>query len=121
MWRSTIGNASQAALVRSCRAQASRRGSARTRAEACSSCFYTRRAFRSDLSLWGQWCRSRRIQPVAAGSADVAAWIRALAGTQATDLKPRAMATIERYLVHVGWAYRMAGLTYPTSHPLVML
>lgn len=29
------------------------------------------------------------------------------------------MATIERYLVHVGWAYRMAGLSDPTSDPLV--
>lgn len=29
------------------------------------------------------------------------------------------MATIERYLVHLGWAYRMAGLTDPTADPLV--
>jgi len=79
----------------------------------------TRRAVRSDLTLWGQWCRGRHVQPAAAGPADVAAWIRALAGTEATDLKTRAMATIERYLVHVGWAYRMAGLTDPTSDPLV--
>jgi integrase len=79
----------------------------------------TRRAFRSDLILWGQWCRSRRVQPAAAGPADVAAWIRVLAGTEASDIRSRAMTTIERYLVHVGWAYRMAGLSDPTSDPLV--
>ncbi|WP_133085172.1 tyrosine-type recombinase/integrase [Novosphingobium sp. TCA1] len=79
----------------------------------------TRRAFRSDLGLWGQWCHSRRIAPGSAEPADVAAWIRALAGIDPSDLKTRAMATIERYLVHVGWAYRMAGLTDPTADPLV--
>lgn len=79
----------------------------------------TRRAFRSDLTLWGQWCRLRRVEPAVARPADVAAWIRALSGTETCDLKTRAMATIERYLVHVGWAYRMAGLTDPTSDPLV--
>lgn len=79
----------------------------------------TRRAFRSDLTLWGQFCRVRRVQPAAAGPADVAAWIRVLAGTETSDVKTRAMATIERYLVHVGWAYRMAGLIDPTSDPLV--
>jgi integrase len=31
----------------------------------------------------------------------------------------RAIATIERYLVHLGWAYRMAGLADPTADPLV--
>lgn len=79
----------------------------------------TRRAFRSDLTLWGQWCRSWRVQPAVAEPADVAAWIRALAGIDTSDIKTRAMATIERYLVHVGWAYRMAGLADPTSDPLV--
>lgn len=79
----------------------------------------TRRAFRSDLTLWGQWCHSRRIVPGAAEPADVAAWIRALAGIDPSSVKTRAMATIERYLVHVGWAYRMAGLTDPTAAALV--
>lgn len=79
----------------------------------------TRRAFRSDLTLWGHWCRSRRVQPAAAGPSDIAAWIRVLAGTEASGLKTRAMATVERYLVHVGWAYRMAGLSDPTADPLV--
>lgn len=79
----------------------------------------TRRAFRSDLGLWGAWCRKRGVMPCAVAPADVAAWIRALAGIDPSDLKTRAMATIERYLVHVGWAYRMAGLTDPTADPLV--
>ena len=81
----------------------------------------TRRAFRSDLSLWGQWCRHRHVPAHAAAPTDVAAWIRALAGIDPSDLKPRAMATIEHYLVHVGWAYRMAGLSDPTADPLVRL
>jgi integrase len=79
----------------------------------------TRRAFRSDLSLWGQWCRRHGVPARAADAAAVAAWIRALAGIDAADGKIRAMATIERYLVHVGWAYRMAGLADPTADPLV--
>lgn len=49
----------------------------------------------------------------------MAAWIRALVGIDSCDNKPRAAATIERYLVHVGWAYRMAGLADPTADPPV--
>ncbi len=79
----------------------------------------TRRAFRSDLGLWGQWCRQRGVAPGAAAPSDVAAWVRALAGVDPSDQTVRAMATIERYLVHVGWAYRMAGLADPTADPLV--
>lgn len=79
----------------------------------------TRRAFRSDLGLWGQWCRKRGVLPGEAAPADVAAWIRALAGVDRSDQTVRAMATIERYLVHVGWAYRMTGLSDPTADPLV--
>jgi len=79
----------------------------------------TRRAFRSDLFLWGQWCRKRGVAASDVAPADVAAWIRALAGIDSSDAKPRAAATIERYLVHVGWAYRMTGLPDPTADPLV--
>lgn len=79
----------------------------------------TRRAFRSDLTLWGGWCRKHGVSAREASSADVAAWIRALAGIDTSDGSPRAAATIERYLVHVGWAYRMAGLSDPTADPLV--
>lgn len=79
----------------------------------------TRRAFRSDLALWSAWCRTRRVDPGQAAPADVAAWIRALAGVDSSDQTVRAMATIERYLVHVGWAYRMAVRTDPTADPLV--
>jgi len=81
----------------------------------------TRRAFRSDLTLWGAWCRKRRVAAAEATPALVAAWVRALAGIDPSDETPRAMATIERYLVHVGWAYRMAGLADPTAAPLVKL
>ena len=81
----------------------------------------TRRAFRSDLTLWGAWCRKRGVLVGSAQPDVVAAWIRALAGIDASEVKVRAMATIERYLVHVGWAYRMAGLVDPTADPLVRL
>lgn len=79
----------------------------------------SRRAFRSDLTIWGDWCRRRRIVPAQATTSDVAAWIRALAGIDTSAEKVRAMATIERYLVSVGWAYRMAGLPDPTAGDLV--
>lgn len=81
----------------------------------------TRRAFRSDLIIWGDWCRRHRIVPALAQAGDVAAWIRALAGIDPSAEKVRAMATIERYLVNIGWAYRMAGLDDPTAAPLVKL
>ena len=81
----------------------------------------TRRAFRSDLTLWGKWCRQNRIAADRADAALVASWIRALAGIDDSSETQRAMATIERYIVNVGWAYRMAGLPDPTSMPLVRL
>ena len=79
----------------------------------------TRRAFRSDLALWDKWCRSHAVLPANATTELTARWVRALAGIEASAQKVRAMATIERYLIHVGWAYRMAGLPDPTSSPLV--
>ena len=81
----------------------------------------TRRAFRSDLALWGRWCRHKCVAPVDAGPELVARWIRSLAGIDAGEGKARAMATIERYLVHVGRAYRIAGLADPTSAERVRL
>ena len=81
----------------------------------------TRRAFRSDLTIWGDWCRRRHVDPVRAEAGDVAAWIRALAGVDASTEEIRAMATIDRYVVNIGWTYRMAGLDDPTAAPLVKL
>ncbi len=81
----------------------------------------TRRAFRSDLTIWGDWCRGPHVDPVRAVAGDVAAWIRALAGVDASTEEIRAMATIDRYVVNIGWAYRMAGLDDPTAAPLVKL
>ena len=57
---------------------------------------------------------------------DVARYVRALSGQDhssaaARALKPRKPATIARYLVHIGWAYRMAGQPDPTAAPLVRL
>lgn len=71
--------------------------------------------------LVGHWCRQNSIEPIDAGPELVARWIRALAGIDADKGKGRAMATIERYLVHVGRAYRIAGLVDPTSAQRVRL
>ena len=89
----------------------------------------TVRAFRSDLTLWDAWCRRHGFAPGAASAEAVAAYIRALAGNDSESgrgsgkggapLKKRSAATIARYLVHIGWAYRMAGLDDPTKAPLV--
>jgi len=81
----------------------------------------TQRAFRSDLALWADWCRRQGIATAAASPSDVARWLRQLGGTEPSQERPRAMATIERYLVHIGWAYRIAGLADPTAAPLVKL
>lgn len=81
----------------------------------------TQRAFRSDLALWADWCRRQGVTAAAATPNDVTRWLRQLGGTEPSQERPRAMATIERYLVHIGWAYRIAGLADPTSAPLVKL
>lgn len=81
----------------------------------------TRRAFKSDLTLWGQWCRMKRVLPAEATERDVAAWIRALSGVDESTLKVRRPATIERYLVSVGRAYRLLNLPDPTKGELVGL
>ena len=38
----------------------------------------TRRAFRSDLTVWGDWCRRHGVVPARATPSHVAAFIRAL-------------------------------------------
>lgn len=85
----------------------------------------TIRAFLSDLRLWDAWCRHTGVVVASAAGADVAAYVRALSGQagvaagQATAI--RKPATIARYLVHIGWAYRMAGRDDPTKGALVRL
>lgn len=84
----------------------------------------TIRAFLSDLKLWDVWCRRARVQAGEATDDTVAGYIRALSGqdraSEAARATPlRAAATIGRYLVNIGWAYRMAGRADPTAAPLV--
>lgn len=84
----------------------------------------TMRAFLSDLKLWDGWCRRRGLRAAEAGPNDAAAYLRELSGIERDPKQPlavRAAATIERYLVSIGWAYRMAGLVDPTAAPLVRL
>jgi integrase len=84
----------------------------------------TIRAFLSDLRLWDSWCRRSGIQPADATADTLAGYVRALSGldresgvAQATGT--RAAATISRYFVNIGWAYRMAGRDDPTASQLV--
>lgn len=79
----------------------------------------TRRAFRSDILLWCDWCRLNGVVASRASGRDVAAWVRALAAGEADRTKPRAVATIERYLVNVGSAHRLLRLADPTADELV--
>src|SRR3546814_7424603 len=81
----------------------------------------TRRAFRSDRTIWGEGWRRRRLDPPKAQASDLAPYVRELAGIDPSAEETRAMATIERYLVSIGWAYRMACLDNPTSAPRVRL
>lgn len=82
----------------------------------------TIRAFLSDIEIWDRWCRLTSVAVGMAGPDTVAAFIRALAGVEVVaGIVPRAAATIARYLVNIGWAYRMAGLADPVGHPKVSL
>jgi len=84
----------------------------------------TVRAFLSDLRLWDEWCRANVVSAANATAAAVADYVRALSGEvseRGIALRPRAAATIVRYLVHIGWAYRMAGRDDPVASPLVRL
>lgn len=82
----------------------------------------TIRAFLSDLRIWDDWCRIAGIQPISATADTAAAFIRALSGIDVIGgVRPRAAATISRYLVNVGWAYRMAGIDDPVQGPRVAL
>lgn len=79
----------------------------------------TTRAFLSDLRAWGGWCRDKGVASEHASAENVAAWVRFLGQGAASER--RSPATIARYLVHLGIAYRMTGLADPTSAPLVKL
>lgn len=82
----------------------------------------TVRAFLSDIALWNDWCRRYAVIAGSASASDVARYVRMLAGVEAGQGEARrAAATIERYLVNIGWAYRMAALDDPTRAPLVRL
>jgi hypothetical protein len=86
---------------------------------------YTARAFLSDIRLMGAWCRRSRVRAGEPTPA-IAAYIHALSGQDhdsaaARATETRAPAAIARYLVSIGWAYRMAGRDDPTASPLVRL
>lgn len=72
------------------------------------------RAFLSDIRLWDSWCRRSGVRATDATGDAVAAYVRALSGLDkespaAQRTEKRAVATIARYLVSIGWADPMAG------------
>ena len=79
----------------------------------------SRRAFRADLAIWLRWCRTNRLDPARAGASEVARFIRSLVAGEDRQGRPRAAATIKRYIVHVGRAYRLLRLVDPTDDELV--
>ncbi len=80
--------------------------------------YNSRRAFQSDLAIWTHWCARNGVDVGKAAASDVARWIRALVAGENGD-EPRAAATIKRYIVHVGRAYRLLRLVDPTDDELV--
>lgn len=125
----TLGEASLGAIVDEVKALAPQRRLADPQLVAAAVRAWspnTIRAFLSDLKLWDDWCRRLGMRTLAATPDTVAAYVRALSGQDlgcetARATRPRAAATIARYLVHIGWAYRMAGREDPTAAPLVRL
>lgn len=65
--------------------------------------------------------RQQRIVPAQAMPEQVAHWVRALAAIDTPEVKGRAMATIERHLIHLGRAYRLVGFDNPTASERVRL
>lgn len=77
----------------------------------------TRRAFSADLALWLSWCEKIDVDPANANQELLATWVDVLGGMGVSGRarkglggRKKASSTILRYLVHVGHAYRLAGL-----------
>src|SRR3546814_20347953 len=81
----------------------------------------TRRAFRSDLIIWGERFRRRRLDHPKAQATAVAPSVRVLDGIDPSAVATRAMDTHQRYMLRVCRAYRMAGTQHQTDAPPVRL
>ena len=74
----------------------------------------TKRALRSDLAIYAEWCAERGKRPLPAKPETVAAFIDAKAET-------RAPATVRRYVTSIAIAHRALGLEKTVKSPLVQL
>lgn len=72
----------------------------------------TLRAYKSDWADFLSWCRAAGANPVPAAPETVAAYLASMATTHAR-------ATIERRLVSITQAHKLAGLDFRSSHPTV--
>ena len=71
----------------------------------------TRRAYRADFDLFGEWCRARRgTEALGASPNTVAAF---LAGQASAGVRP---STLARRVAAIGYAHRLAGLPSPSEH-----
>ena len=74
----------------------------------------TRRAYRSDLEVFGVWCRAQRnVEPLGASPDTVAAYLAAQASAQVNP------STLTRRLAAIAYAHRLAGLESPAGHEAV--
>ena len=74
----------------------------------------TRRALRSDLKIFGNWCAGRGLRVLPAGAEAVARFVEAAS----VDKAP---ATVRRYVASIGALHRAAGYANPNDAPAVKL
>ncbi len=72
----------------------------------------TVRALRADLEGFSAWCTERRLSPLPARAATVAAYVDAMAGV-------RAPATVRRYVFSIATVHKAAGERSPLEHATV--
>lgn len=72
----------------------------------------TLRAYGADWRSFVTWCRLAELPPLPAAPQTVAAYLASMAGT-------RSRATIERRLVSIGQAHKLAGHDWRAAHPAI--
>ena len=79
----------------------------------------TLRAYRSDWTLFVEWCSARRYNPLPATPQVAAAFLTDIAenGTRHSNGKPLSKASVGRRLAAIVFAHRAAGAEPPTSQP----
>ena len=72
----------------------------------------TLRAYRSDWADFTAWCRAAALEPLPAAPQTIAAYLAAM-------VRVRTRATIQRRLVSIGQAHKLAGQDWRPSHPAI--